>query len=153
MQRFQNQNKLIFSSGRNHYTDLLNGSKLIMSVAGADGEISETEWDVIYQFLTSVGGNLAILDEIKEFDFSNIDLDETIDEIDRNLYNIILYNAMKAARVDGLSNEEMEKSLELARSMEIPDNMCKAIEHLLNLEEELWQMRFNLLKPEINEAY
>lgn len=142
---FDSMKTLLFASGNDHEGDLIDCCRILMIISGADGEVSESEWQVIFEFINSVGGSLKIVDQLKDFDYKKSNLENYINRIDPDLHKILLYSAIKAARIDGLSDEEREQSVELARLTGIDTGVCAAMEHMLNMEDELRDMKRNLL--------
>lgn len=142
---FDNMKNLLFAAGNDHEGDLIDCCKILMIISGADGEVSNAEWQVIFEFIDSVGGSLKIVDELKDFDYKLAQLDKYVNRIDPDLHRILLYSALKAARIDGLSDEERNQSVELARLTGIDPGVCAAMEHMLNMEDELRDMKRSLL--------
>jgi tellurite resistance protein len=142
---FDNMKSLLFAAGNDHEGDLIDCCRILMIISGADGEVSETEWQIIFEFIDSVGGSFKIIDELKDFDYANSSLDQFINRIDPDFHKLLLYSAIKAARIDGLSDEERAQSVELARLAGIDTGVCAAMEHMLNMEDELRDMKRNIL--------
>jgi tellurite resistance protein len=128
-----------------HRNDLTNSCKALLIVAGADGEVSDEEWNVIFEFIDSVGGSLELADTLQAFDYSNGQLDQLVKNIKPNLHRHLLFNALRVARADGLSDEERKKAKKLAELTKIDISIASTMEHLLNLEDELRNLKFNLL--------
>jgi hypothetical protein len=139
-----NARKLI-QGGEHPEFDLLDCCKVLLIIAGSDGDVSDLEWEVIFDFIDTVGGNLSIIDELQEFDFINSKLEDHIYRVDPDLYKILLYSSIRVARVDGLSNEEKEKARILARMTGIGESIAISIENLLNLEDEVKRLKDSLL--------
>ncbi|MDC1068758.1 hypothetical protein OAQ99_06340 [Candidatus Kapabacteria bacterium] len=144
-QIFDNMKTLLFAVSNDDENDLINCCKILLYIAGADGEVSHTEWQVIFEFIDSVGGSLKVVDDIRDFDFESANIEEIVKEINPDLYRILLYSALKAARIDGLSDQERIQSVELARLTGIDIGVAAAMEHLLNMEDELSDMKRSLL--------
>ena len=142
---FDNFKSLIFQANDDSEDDLKDCIRILLIIAGADGEVSDMEWQVIFEFVDSVGGALEVVDGLKEFDYNNAALDDYVFKIDPDLHKILLYSGLKAARIDGLSSEEREEALELARLTGIDISVCTAMEHLLNMEDEIKLMKRGLL--------
>lgn len=142
---FDNFKNLIFQANEDSEDDLKDCIRILLIIAGADGEVSEMEWQVVFEFVDSVGGSLQVVDELKDFDYNNNSLDDYVFRIDPDLHKILLYSGLKAARIDGLSTEEREEALELARLTGIDLSVCAAMEHLLNMEDEIKLMKRGLL--------
>ncbi len=140
----ENAKKLI-QGGEHPEFDLLDCCKVLLIIAGSDGEVSEEEWHVIFEFIDSVGGNMGIVDELNEFDYRNSKLEDHIYRVDPDLFKILLYSSIKVARVDGLSSEEKDKARILSKMTGIGEPIASAIENLLNLEDEIKKLKDSLL--------
>jgi len=140
----ENAKKLI-QGGEHPEFDLLDCCKVLLIIAGSDGEVSEEEWHVIFEFIDSVGGNMGIADELNEFDYRNSKLEDHIYRVDPDLFKILLYSSIKVARVDGLSSEEKDKARILSKMTGIGEPIASAIENLLNLEDEIKKLKDSLL--------
>ncbi len=125
--------------------DLLDCCKVLLIIAGSDGDVSDLEWEVIFDFIDTVGGNLSIIDELQEFDYINSKLEDYIYRVDPDLYKILLYSSIKVARIYGLSTEEKDKARILAKMTGISESIAITIENLLNLEDEVKKMKDSLL--------
>ena len=149
----KNQNSMIFSNMKklindwedNFDEDLIDCCRILMVVSGADGEVSDSEWQVIFEFIDSVGGSLGVVDFIREFDYLKASLDNYVYRIDPELYKPLLYSAIKVARADGLDDAERKKAQELASLCGFDDSMAISIENILNLEDEVRNLKNNLI--------
>jgi len=128
-----------------HRNDLSNSCKVLLIVAGADGEVSDEEWNVIFEFIDSVGGSLELVDDLQAFDYKKEQMGQLVEKINPTLYRHLLFNALRVARADGLSDEERERAKKLADLTKIDISIASTMEHLLNLEDELRNLKFNLL--------
>lgn len=123
--------------------------KLILIVAGADGEVSQKERDVIIDLARTTGGTDELIDILENFDFKNARLEDYLLNVDQKTRHILLYCALLAARADGLLEYERNKAYEMAEIMNIEPLMSKAIEQLLDLEDQVNSLRHILfLKPD-----
>lgn len=125
--------------------DLLDSCRILMIVSGADGIISEEEWHVIFEFINSVGGNLDIIDYLKDFNYNTAKLEDYVYRIDPDLHKPLLYSAIKVARADGLDSSERDKAQQLAKLAGMDMGIAKSIENILNLEEEVKNLRNTLI--------
>lgn len=138
---FEDIRSLIHTWDDNFDEDLLDCCRILMIVSGADGDISEDEWQVIFEFVNSVGGNMDIVDYLKDFAYEKAKLDDYIFRIDPDLHKPLLYSAIKVARADGLDEAEREKAQQLAKLAGMEIGIAKSIENVLNLEEEVRNLR------------
>lgn len=140
----ENAKKLI-QGGEHPEFDLLDCCKVLLIIAGSDGEVSDDEWHVVFEFIDSVGGNMGIVDELDEFDYVNSKLEDHIYRVDPDLFKILLYSSIKVARVDGLSSEEKDKAIILSKMTGIGEPVASAIENLLNMEDEIVKLKDSIL--------
>ena len=118
---------------------------MLLIIAGSDGEVSDVEWHVVFEFIDSVGGNMGIVDELDEFDYVNSKLEDHIYRVDPDLYKILLYSSIKVARVDGLSAEERKKAILLSKMTGIGEPIASSIENILNMEDEIKKLKDSIL--------
>lgn len=140
----ENAKKLI-QGGEHPEFDLLDCCKVLLIIAGSDGEVSDDEWHVVFEFIDSVGGNMGIVDELDEFDYVNSRLEDHIYRVDPDLFKILLYSSIKVARVDGLSNEERDKAIILSKMTGIGEPIASSIENILNMEDEIKRLKDSIL--------
>lgn len=137
--------KDIYKKSKDPQLDLLDSCKVILIIAGSDGEVSEDEWHVVFQFIEQLGGSMSMVKELDSFDYINNKLEDYVSSINPVLYRALLYFALRAARVDGLSEEEVNKALEFARLIGIDDYTAKSIENIINLEEDILKLKHSIL--------
>ena len=142
---FEDLRSLIHTWDDNFEEDLLDCCRILMIVSGADGMISEDEWQVIFEFVNSVGGNMDIVDYLKDFSYQTAKLEEYIFRIDPDLHKPLLYSAIKVARADGLDDAERDKAQQLAKLAGMEIGVAKSIENILNLEEEVRNLRNTMI--------
>jgi hypothetical protein len=140
----ENAKKLI-QGGEHPEFDLLDCCKVLLIIAGSDGEVSDDEWHVVFEFIDSIGGNMGIVDELDEFDYVNSRLEDHIYRVDPDLFKILLYSSIKVARVDGLSNEERDKAIILSKMTGIGEPIASSIENILNMEDEIKRLKDSIL--------
>lgn len=137
--------KDIYKKSKDPQLDLLDSCKVILIIAGSDGEVSEEEWHVVFQFIEQLGGSMSMVHELDNFDYSNNKLEDYINSINPLLYRVLLYFSLKAARVDGLSEQEVSKALEFSRLIGIDEYTAKSIENIINLEDDIIKLKHSIL--------
>lgn len=129
--------KNIYKKSKDPKLDLLDSCKVILIIAGSDGEVSEGEWNTLFQFIDQLGGSMMLMKELDKFDYLMTPLESVVSKVNPSLHRVLLYFALKAARVDGLAIEERDKAIEFANLIGIDENTAKSIENILNLEDNI----------------
>ena len=123
--------------------------KLILIVAGADGEVSKKEQDVIIDLARTTGGTDELIEILERFDFRKARIEDYLPNVDQKTRHILLYCALLAARADGLLEAERKKAYEMASLMNIDPVISQTIEQLLDLEDQVNSLRHILfLNPD-----
>jgi tellurite resistance protein len=121
--------------------------KAVLTVAGADGTLSTQELNYFLGLVRAEGASDALLEEFQRFDYANADLGQFLDRETRPLARMMLYDAVRVARADGVSPKEREKAIQMAKELGVEPNIVPAIEGLLGIEDSLNAARIRLLSP------
>ncbi|WP_281616450.1 hypothetical protein [Flammeovirga sp. SubArs3] len=133
--------------------------KALLAIAGADGEVSDEEMDWVFQdFLNIVGASEEQVEEVRSFDFKNVDLAELLSSLDidvpMNYKRTLVYDAVMMARADMVyAKEEKEAVAKAAELLGVPFFIAKTIEGLVNTEKSLEMIRKSLFELEDDEAH
>ncbi len=137
--------KNIYKKSKDPKLDLLDSCKVILIIAGSDGEVSEGEWNTLFQFIDQLGGSMMLMKELDKFDYLMTPLESVVSKVNPSLHRVLLYFALKAARVDGLAIEERDKAIEFANLIGIDENTAKSIENILNLEDNIIKLKHSIV--------
>jgi len=88
---------------------------------------------------------MELMKDLDNFEYVNSNLEDQIKSIKPQLYRVLLYFALKAARIDGLSEDEVSKALEFAKLTGLDESTAKSIENILNLEDEISKLKHSIL--------
>ncbi|HHP7241816.1 MAG TPA: TerB family tellurite resistance protein [Cyclobacteriaceae bacterium] len=123
------------------YDSLQNYYRLIMSICGSDGNISEAEIDWLEMTALMAGTPPEIIESLRAFDYRNRDVSEFITnivtDVHQNFERISLYLAMYMCRADGVYADEEKRTIRDAA-------------HLLNVDQEVIDYLENLVEMEIS---
>ncbi|AZQ64234.1 hypothetical protein EI427_19025 [Flammeovirga pectinis] len=128
--------------------------KALLAIAGADGEISQEELDWVFSdFLEVIGASDEEIEEVKKFDFKNVDLAELLSNLDINVpmnyKRTLVYDAVMMARADNVySQQEKEAVWKAAEILGVPYFIARTIEGLVNTEKSLEMIRKSLFELE-----
>jgi tellurite resistance protein len=127
--------------------DPLRYGKILMAIAGADGEVAPREMDALKNIARGLGTPEEIIEEVGKFDYHNAKLEELING--ETPARALLYDAMVASSADGTYSErEREAAHRAAALLGVDSSVVAAIEGLLNVELSLRKARAELLFPE-----
>ena len=121
--------------------------KAVLCVAGADGELSQVEWNYFLGLARSTGASDAMVQEFKDFDYQSADVKKFLDKETKPLARIILYDALRVARADGVQGLERDSAIKMAKAMGVDPAVIPAIEGLLGVEDALNAARIRVLSP------
>lgn len=124
----------------------------LMSIAGADGEISDAEmkW-LLEDFSELIDAHEGFGDAIKNFDYKNADLHDILSKIEFkvkiNYKRALLYDSIKMSHADNNYSEDEREAVKMFSEMlEIPEYMAKTIEGLVNTEKSIEATRRSIFE-------
>jgi tellurite resistance protein len=127
--------------------DPLRYGKILMAIAGADGEVAPKEMEALKNIARGLGTPDHVIDEVGEFDYKNANLEKLIDG--ETPSRALLYDAMVASTADGTySEKERAAAARAAALLGVDSSVLAAIEGLLQVEISLRKARADLLFPE-----
>lgn len=128
----------------------------LLTIAGADGEVSEPEMNWLVTNLGKTAGiPKEVIDDIKAFDYRNGDLRSIILEIATdiplNYGRAIIYDAVRMSRADGSYRPEEQQAVHKAAGiLNVNMDIVHALEGLLEMEDSMNQTRIHLFEPKDN---
>jgi tellurite resistance protein len=127
--------------------DPLRYGKILMTIAGADGEVAPKEMDALQHIARGLGTPDEIVDEVGRFDYRSAKLEDLING--ETPSRALLYDAMVAASADGTYSEKERAAAQRAAALlGVDAAVFAAIEGLLKVEISLRQARAELLFPQ-----
>jgi tellurite resistance protein len=125
--------------------------RVVLTIAGGDGEISEAEWRVFEGIAKACEIPPPFLERWRAFDFKTADLKAEAkafwDAVGSKAY-AFLYDAVKVCSADGYHAEEKKLLRQAAAQCEIPESVVRDIENLVLVETATRELRISLLFPE-----
>lgn len=119
----------------------------ILAVAGADGEVTETELTFLLGRARQFGLSDAGIRAMHSFDYRNADLAEIASVIPPAVRKVLLYDAILVARCDGFADREREAAKRWATALGLDTALVSAIERHLDREDEVRAERLALIGP------
>ncbi|MBC1236315.1 TerB family tellurite resistance protein [Nostoc sp. 2RC] len=133
----------------------LNYGYALLAIAGADGEVSEAEFNWLLNHQRIVGAPEEAIEKYKTFEYKNADLEDLLNKITVDVSNwsksrTLLYHAIQMARADdSYSLEEQQAVKKAAKLLKVEDDIALALNKLVDAEEALTALRKSLLRTEI----
>ncbi len=133
----------------------LNYGYALLVIAGADGEVSEAEFNWLLNHQRIVGAPEEAIEKYKTFEYKNADLEDLLSKITVDVSNwsksrTLLYHAIQMARADdSYSLEEQQAVKKAAKLLKVEDDIALALNKLVDAEEALTALRKSLLRTEI----
>ncbi|MEB3343498.1 hypothetical protein [Okeania sp.] len=127
----------------------------LMAIAGADGELTEREfqWYIDEQEILFVEYE-EYIEALRKFDWQNADIGELLRGIKydfpMNFRRVMLYQAIKMSRADG--DYQGQEKIAVARASELlglENSMLIKLESLAKKEEESEQLRLTLFEIDV----
>lgn len=121
--------------------------KAILVAAGADGDLSKREMDYFLGLQKGLGATDAMLEQWQKFDYRGQRMDALLDKATQPYARIVLYDAIRVARSDGVQTLERDALVRMAKVLRIDPAHVPAIEALLGIEDALNAARIRVLSP------
>lgn len=128
----------------------LNYGYALMIIAGADGIVSDEELDWFVNFFAKANSiEEGMVDKISQYEYLKGNLQETLNNIHGenpiNFARTLLYNGIKMSSADGdYALEEKDAVMKAAQWLNIPSNILRTMEYLVEAEERVNSMRYAL---------
>jgi len=127
----------------------------LMAIAGADGELAEKEfqWYVDEQALLMVDSQ-EYIETLRKFDWKNANIEELLNSIKYdfpvNFRRVMLYQAIKMSRADGVYQEKEKAAVaRAAEILGIERSIVISIESLAEMEDASERLRHSLFETDI----
>ena len=128
------------------YQSLRDFFHLILTISGADGEISDKEMRWLELTALKEGTPETIIDELRKFDYRSANVEDftqsMVTDAYQNINRICLYMAMHMAAADGhYADEEHRQLVKAARLLEVEEEIILYLEKVVNLEHALQDLK------------
>ncbi|MEM1169500.1 MAG: hypothetical protein AAGJ08_10600 [Cyanobacteria bacterium P01_H01_bin.35] len=127
----------------------------LMAIAGADGELAEKEfqWYVDEQQLLTVDSQ-EYIETLRKFDWKNANIEELLSGISydfpMNFRRVMLYQAIKMSRADGVYQEKEKAAVaKAAEILGIERSIVISIESLAEMEDASERLRLALFETDV----
>ena len=127
----------------------------LMAIAGADGELAEKEfqWYIDEQELLTVDSQ-EYIETLRKFDWKNANIEELLNGIKYdfpiNFRRVMLYQAIKMSRADGVYQEKEKAAVAKAADiLGIERSMVVSIESLAEMEDASERLRLALFETDV----
>jgi len=133
----------------------LNYGYALLAIAGADGDVSEAEFNWLVNHQRLAGAPEEVIENYKTFDYKNADLASLLDKISVDVSTwsksrSLLYHATQMARADdNYSIAEQKAVKKAAKLLKVEDDIALAIKRLVETEEVVTALRKALLQTEV----
>ncbi|CAF1073976.1 unnamed protein product [Didymodactylos carnosus] len=133
--------------------------KLLMHVAGADGELVDAERDWIIGYYSAMGAPPHIIESLKNYDPSSEDITAVLKQaaqkskskasIEKNTRRLLIFDGFRAASADKeLHRKEKQAIYALAQKIGVDYDSVKAIEKLFKANLKWRQKGASVLTPD-----
>jgi len=144
--------KSIYGCGDVPADSWLNYAFALLTVAGADGEVSagEMEW-LMNDFMAIIDAPEEFLKEIGQFDYKAASLEDILPniqfDVSINHKRALLYDAIKMSHADNeYSSREREAVRHSAELLQVPVYMARTLEGLVNTEKSIEATRRSIFE-------
>lgn len=123
--------------------------KLLLAIAGSDGEVSQGEWDCFEGIGRATGVSDEMVNVMKKWDFRSAKIEELAAPVRKAGFGrAVLYHAVKISRADGTyAKAEKDAAARAAKLLGVDDNTLKLIEQINEAEDAIREMRHAVLYP------
>ncbi|KAB8315644.1 hypothetical protein SD81_030195 [Tolypothrix campylonemoides VB511288] len=133
----------------------LNYGYALLAIAGADGEVSEAEFNWLVNHQRTAGAPEEVIEKYKTFDYKNADLENLLSKITVDVptwskSRSLLYHAIQMARADeNYSIEEQKAVKKAAKLLKVEDDIALGLNRLVDTEDAVTALRKALLQTEV----
>ena len=121
-------------------------TNVLLNIAGADGEISPSEWEFLVFHGRAVGADDATIEKWRAIDYKSQDLEDlTKSAFIKTRAKSLLYDAIRTARADNYAAEEKAAVAKAAKLLGVEPNVVAALEAFVEMEESVTKMRGSML--------
>lgn len=133
----------------------LNYGYALLAIAGADGEVSEAEFNWLVNHQRMAGAPEEVIEKYKTFDYKNADLENLLSKISVDVSTwsksrSLLYHGIQMSRADdNYSVEEQNAVKKAAKVLKVEDDIALALNRLVEAEEAVTALRKALIQTEV----
>lgn len=110
----------------------------VMIIVGADGKVSETEWNHYVEIGRAYGVPEPMIAELKDFDYRNGRLEDYLAGLPPGAPTLVmLYDAIEVSSVDGYHEAERANVYKAAKLLGVDPGIVAALEGIVKVEEDL----------------
>ncbi|OLR92209.1 tellurite resistance TerB family protein [Actinokineospora bangkokensis] len=126
---------------------MVNYGKALLVIAGADGEVSDAEFDWLVDHQRRFGATEEVIAAYRDFDHQSADLGEILAGISTDVASWqaaphLVYHAIQMCSADGgYADAERGKVVEAARRMGVADDTTLALHALIRMEKAVYDLR------------
>lgn len=137
------------------YEAVLNYGYALLTIAGADEEVSEAELNWLIDHQCKVGAPEEIIEAYKTFDYKNANLESLLSKISVDVSTwsksrTLLYHAIQMSHADrDYSAQEQAAVQKAAKLLKVEDDIALSIGRLVAAEEAITALRKALLQTEV----
>lgn len=124
----------------------LEAGKLVLAIAGADGQISNRERDACLASARLWGMPPEKVEELGRFDPGSASIESLATDRVRGMARLWVFDGIRTARVDGFHEKEEAAAIRAARTLGLEGTIVTAMCGLLDIEDALRQSRHRLLQ-------
>ena len=121
--------------------------RAILIVAGSDGQVGEAEMRWFLGHMAALGAPQELLEELRAYDPRWAHLSDVLDERLQPFARMIVFDALRTARADGVSGRERALAERAAEHLRLDPTFVVALESQLEVEAALREARMHLLAP------
>lgn len=125
---------------------LVQAGKLVLAIAGADGQVSPQERQATIESAKFWGATNKQAEEIGSFNPSKVKIESLVTDATRKLAAMLLYDGIRIARIDGFHEKERIATQKAAKALGLDAGIVPAIESLLLVDDALHVTRARLLQ-------
>ena len=125
-----------------------------LTMAGADGEVAEAEFNHLADGAVAMGATEDIIQAWRDFDFKSGDLNELLPTLVAdapiNAARSLVYSGIKMSRADGRYHpDEQGAVMKAAEILGVEAHVVSSLEALAEMEDSVERLRASLLENEI----
>lgn len=121
--------------------------RAVLTIAGADGELSPREMGFVLGFARAAGAPPQALEAFRTFNYRSAKVEDFLDAQTRPLAKAILYQAIRVARADGFAERERSMAIRGAKALGLDPTIVQQIEALLAMEDGARAARLSVMTP------